>query len=73
MLKVSACKPDSYLSVNTDVDSQLFVQVLLSGLAGFGLTLSSQHLALCSVLEAEAGCLLVDRLSHVLLQRLDEI
>lgn len=51
-------------------DSQLFLQELLTGLAGFALTLSCHHLTLCRHLQAEAGGRLVEQLGHVLLQNL---
>lgn len=56
-----------------NVDSQLFLQVLLPGLAGFGLTLSSQHLTLSSSPQTGAGLGLVGGLGQVLLQDLDVV
>lgn len=53
-----------------NVDSQLFLQELLAGLAGSGLTLSCQHLTLSRRLQAEAGLGLVESLGQVLLQDL---
>lgn len=51
-------------------DSQLFLQEVLARLAGLGLALSCQLLALCRHLQAEAGGGLVQQLGHVLLQKL---
>lgn len=50
--------------------SQLFVQVLLTRLAGFGLTLSRQHLTLSSRPQTEARRGLMEHLGHILLQGL---
>lgn len=53
------------------MDSQLFLQELLPGIAGAGLTLGRLHVVLSGGLQAGQGLGPVARLGQVLLQGLD--